>query len=110
MCESTGTPPQFPSFVRSMESLGFRVVMVHMSAPLDCCFDRIASRDTAGHLPASEELVGRIYVASMALLNDGIDARLPPFVGLLSSETKDVNECAEFCIAAIDGLSVGQCL
>ena len=71
VCESTGTPPQFPGFVRSLAATygsTAQVILAHASAPLETCFARIAQRPLKGQLPAGRPLVERIYRASMGLL------------------------------------------
>ena len=71
VCESTGTPPQFPGFVRSLAATygsTAQVILAHASAPLETCAARIAQRPLKGQLPADRALVERIYRASMGLL------------------------------------------
>ena len=113
VCESTGTPPQFAGFVRAMRT-SYNVVLVHMSAPLEVCAERIAQRTLAGHLPASRELIESVHTASMALLTEGLVAAgvsqptgLPTFALELDSWRNDVNACAVACFQAV-GTAIGD--
>eukprot|EP00121_Abeoforma_whisleri_P004672 Awhi_evm1s4227 len=64
VCESTGTPLPFPTFVQQLQGK-FKVVLFFMYAELRVCSSRINERDSSVHMECDEALIEKVHNLSM---------------------------------------------
>lgn len=57
--ESTGTAHTFLELLAALRQ-GFRVLIVHVKAPLDTCVERVMTRDASVHIPVSDHRLKEI--------------------------------------------------
>ncbi|WP_299402191.1 AAA family ATPase [Acaryochloris sp. IP29b_bin.148] len=57
--ESTGTAHTFPELLTALYQ-GFRVLTIHMKAPLDTCIARVLTRDASAHIPVLDHRLNEI--------------------------------------------------
>lgn len=66
--ESTGAACTFPELLAALRQ-GYRVLLIRVKAPLNVCTERVMSRDTAAHIPVSDDRLQAINaVASQVSL------------------------------------------
>lgn len=57
--ESTGAARTFSELLAALQR-GYRVLLIRVKAPLEVCAERVMSRDTAAHIPVSDDRLQEI--------------------------------------------------